>query len=120
MGSDSGKPYSILSGAPFHNPPFPKNFLSSQTIMEGFEQIDVLGLGWFENRAIEMYQNKTGAMPEINGLGVDVSFGNQSNYQGMNLLLLGFSLSNDNSGNKISNTIYRAEFQPNGTLLSFT
>jgi hypothetical protein len=32
-----------------------------------FEQIDSLGLGWFQNQALQMYQNQTGSKPEISG-----------------------------------------------------
>lgn len=118
VGQDAGYPYYINPGNPFRNPVFPQNYPSAQNIRESFEQIDTLGLHWFHDRTIEVYQNKTGTKPVITNLGVDIAFNNQDNYEGITILLTAFNSSYDNFGNKVSPTVFRVEFQPNGTLLS--
>jgi hypothetical protein len=118
MGTEAGEPYYIGCDNPFQYPSPPNNYPSSQTIKESFEQIDALGLKWFNNRAIEIYQKQTGMNATMSGLEMDIFFDNQENYQGITILLF-FTVGNVHIGNGTKPTVYRAEFQPNGTLLSF-
>ena len=118
IGETSGKPYSTDSFSPLSRMPFPQNLPSSQDVNQVFNRIDSLGLRWFYNRAVEVYQNETAATPTITDLGVDVAFGNLENYQGITLVLTGLNASHDNFGNKIYPTVFKVEFQPNGSMLS--
>ncbi|MDR2699834.1 MAG: hypothetical protein LBC12_03355 [Nitrososphaerota archaeon] len=71
-----GNPYhvSVLSGngASFHQE-YPL-----QQRNEDFQQIDILGLQWYYDRAIEAYQNETGTTPEINRLSISIQTYNPS------------------------------------------
>jgi hypothetical protein len=118
IGQSSGVQYYTDPGYLFHQQSLPQNYPSAQSIRQSFDQIDALGLRWFHDRALEAYQNKTGTKPVITNLGVDIAFNNQDNYEGITILLTAFNSSYDNFGNKVSPTVFRVEFQPNGTLLS--
>lgn len=113
MGQSEGIPYYTAVFPPFSRAYFPLlSYPSAQSIKQSFNQIDALGLRWYFNQAVSAYQNKTNSKPVITELGVDVSFDNQNNYQGITITLTGFNLSNT--------TGFTAEFQTNGTLLSFS
>jgi len=86
-------------------------FPQEQTPEETLKQIDTLGLRWFYDSAIEVYQNKTGVYPDINALHVSIQWENYGTYQGMTLLLIGYESNYSGHG------VFFADFQPDGTLL---
>jgi hypothetical protein len=109
--SSAGQSYhaSVLS---WRGQPFSRTFPQEQSPEETLKQIDNLGLSWFYNRAIEAYQIKTGASPEVNALQVSIQWENYGDYQGMTLLLVG-----SYEHNFAGQGVFFANFQPNGTLL---
>jgi hypothetical protein len=118
IGLEAGKPYSIGSDDPFQFQPPSSNFTSPKIVKESFKQIDALGLNWFNDRAIEIYQKQTGMNEKMRSLEINIFFDNQDNYQGI-VIHLAFTVGNINLENGRRPTVYAAEFQPNGTLISF-
>ncbi len=118
IGQSGGQPYhfDIQSDIPYS---LPQNYPSNQEITNNFKQIDSLGLHWFYNQAVVQYQNATGDKPITDVLTLDVGFDNISNYQGITLVVTAEKAGLDNFGNKIYSGVFEAEFQPNGTMLSF-
>jgi hypothetical protein len=123
IGNNAGQPYytnidSLLSSV-FPQQALPTRDFPLQTIKESFRQIDSLGLNWFQNYAANIYENQTGTKPNIAALNVNVGFDNPNGYEGLTVFLSARSLDYDNRGTPIYPAIFDAEFQPNGTLLSF-
>jgi hypothetical protein len=117
---DLGFRFSANSGGPYHvshtslvGMPSRFNFYQ-QTPDMVLQQVDDLGLQWYYDRAIEAYQNKKGVAPEINALKITFMWGNQGNYQGMVIEMIG-SYVVDNRGRGV----FFANFQPDGTLNYF-
>ncbi len=118
IGQSGGKPYSYDVISYMHSS-LPQNYPSNQEITTSFEQIDSLGLHWFYNQAVGKYQNSTGGEPVTDVLTLEVGFDSVSNYQGITLIVTAEKAGKDNFGNKIYSGVFEAEFQPNGTMLSF-
>ncbi|MCL2642455.1 MAG: hypothetical protein FWD52_02930 [Candidatus Bathyarchaeota archaeon] len=82
------------------------------------QQIDDLGLQWYYDRAMEIYQNKTGIIPEITELRIIFSiYGylgvDNMVYEGPTLEILG---SDDLNNSPFGRSVFFASFQPDGTL----
>jgi hypothetical protein len=123
MGNKAGQPYytnidSLLSSI-FPRPEPPTKDFPLQIIKESFRQIDSLGLNWFQNYAATIYENQTGTKPNIAALNVNIGFDNPNGYEGLTVVLSARSLDHDSRGTQIYPGIFEAEFQPNGTLLTF-
>ena len=118
MGNDARQPYSTGTHSLFYKVPY-QSLPTIQSVENTFEQIDSLGLGWFQKQALELYQNQTGSAPEIGGIRLQIAYDNLTNYQGVTVQLSTFSKSLDSHGNIIYPNSFSAEFQPNGTLLNF-
>jgi len=98
--------------------PVPQMPLHQQTSNEALQQIDALGLQWYYDRAMEVYQNKTGILPEITGLRISFSrYGylgsGDMTYEGPILEILG---SDDFNNSPFGRNVFLASFQPDGTL----
>ena len=119
-GEITGSDYKINTLHPFGNGgnQIPTNFPSPESVSASLEQIDALGLRWFHNQAVDRYKNETGSNPAISNLNVNVAF--NENYNGITLRLGASHQSTDQRGTLIYQSIFRAEFQPNGTLLDFS
>ncbi|MCL2869005.1 MAG: hypothetical protein FWF27_06180 [Candidatus Bathyarchaeota archaeon] len=98
--------------------PVPQMPLQQQTSNNALRQIDNLGLQWYYDRAIEVYQNKTGIIPEITELNISFSrygsFGfDGMTYEGPVLAILG---SDAHNNSPFGRSVFFASFQPDGTL----
>lgn len=118
MGNNERKPYTTGTSSLFYKVPY-ASLPTIQSMEKTFEQIDALGLGWYQKQALDIYQNQTGSAPEIGGLRLQIAYDNLTNYQGITVQLSTFTKSLDNNGNIVYPNSFSAEFQPNGTLLSF-
>jgi hypothetical protein len=94
--------------------PFSQRYPQQQTPEDTLQQIDNLGLQWYYDRAVEIYQNKTGTTPEINALNISIHWGSHGTYQGMILQMVS-GYTNNSKGHGT----FFAEFQPDGTLNDF-
>lgn len=118
MGGSSGVQYYTYPGNPFQKVSFPQNFPSSQNVKQSLDQIASLGIRYYHDKALEIYQNKTDSRPTITNLGIDVGFDELNNYQGITIRLTAYNLTSDSHGNIVTKNIFQTEFQPNGSILS--
>ncbi|MCL2133933.1 MAG: hypothetical protein FWH37_00010 [Candidatus Bathyarchaeota archaeon] len=122
--SKLGFRFSTSNGGSYHaavtrwsGVPFSQMYPQQQISDDVLRQIDNLGLQWYYDYVVGIYQDKTGVVPEINDLQVSVQWDNCVNYQGISLLLMG-SCENSELGQS-NNNVFIANFQPNGTLNYF-
>jgi hypothetical protein len=122
MGNSAGRPFytdigSLLTSV-FPRQELPLKDFPLQTIKESFEQIDNLGLSWFQNYALSYFENHTDAKPQIAALNVYIGFSNNNGYEGLTVLISARSFGQDSRGTPIYPGIFEAEFQSNGKMLS--
>jgi hypothetical protein len=89
---------------------------SPRSIKESFDQIAARGLRWYYDQAVKVFQNRTGAEPTITDLRVNIAASTLNVYDGVTIVIIGYHI----TGPNIFGYVFKAEFQPDGTLLSYS
>jgi hypothetical protein len=123
IGNVAGRPYSTNADNMVQSL-FPQQALTTkdytlQYTTETFRQIDKLGLGWFQNKALETYQNQPGTKLDVAASNIYIGFDDVGGYQGLTVVFQARGLDYDSSGAPVYPGLFEAEFKPDGTLLAY-
>ena len=111
--SSSGYPYHVSVGTYIKNQ-FHPQWLAAKN---AFTQIDALGLQCFYNRALEIAQNRTSNLPTIDSLSITLTYGSNTDYEGLFVQLIGSHQTVIPNGSINGKGVLIAVFKPDGTLL---
>jgi hypothetical protein len=103
---------------------FPKQALTSkdytlQSTAETFQQIDQIGLSYFQNQALVTYRNQPGTKLDVAALNIYIGFDDTGGYQGLTIVFQARGLDHDSRGTPVYPGLFEAEFKPDGTLLAY-
>ena len=123
IGNIAGRPYytnvdSIVESL------FPRQALTAksytlQSTAGTFQQIDQIGLSYFQNQALITYRNQPGTKLDVAALNIYIGFDDIGGYQGLTIVFQARALDHDSRGTPIYPGLFEAEFKPDGTLLAF-
>ena len=131
--SDAHYQFSSSSGYPYHvnvgssKTTFITRFHpQAQPAKDSFAQIDALGLQWFYDRALDLAQNRTGSVPNIDALSFTFTFEGRgyvgydrsySGYEGITVQIIGSQQTVLPDGSITGHGVLIADFKPDGTLI---
>ncbi|MGE5556468.1 MAG: hypothetical protein ACM3UY_09485 [Methanocella sp.] len=103
---------------------FPCHALTSkaytlQSTAETFQQIDKIGLSYFQNQALTIYRNQPGTKLDVAASNVYIGFDDVGGYQGLTIVFQARGLDHDSRGTPVYPGLFEAEFKPDGTLLAY-
>ncbi len=111
--SSQGYPYHVNVGTYSVNQFHPQGLAAK----DSFAQIDALGLQWFYDRALEIAQNRTSNLPTIDSLTITLTYGGNTDYDGLFVQFIGSHQTVLPNGYINGEAVLIAVFKPNGTLL---
>ncbi|MCW3983561.1 MAG: hypothetical protein NWE96_06145 [Candidatus Bathyarchaeota archaeon] len=121
IGNIEGKPYRTSVGnmmeSFFPRIPQTKRYTLQSTV-DTFQQIDRIGLASFLKQGVDIYQNRPNAS-QISALIISIGYNEVGNYQGLTILLSARGENSDEMGTTVYTGLFEAEFEPDGTLLTY-
>jgi hypothetical protein len=123
IGNLAGRPYQTGADNMVQSL-FPKQALTSkdytlQSTTETFQQIDQIGLSYFQNQALVAYRNQPGTKLDVAASNIYIGFDDTGGYQGLTITFQARALDHDSRGTPVYPGLFEAEFKPDGTLLAF-
>lgn len=123
IGNVAGRPYYTNVDGMLESL-FPRQALTSKdytlkSTAETFQQIDQIGLSYFQDQALITYRNQPGTKLDVAALNVYIGFNDVGGYQGLTVVFQARGLDHDSRGTPVYPGLFEAEFKPDGTLLAY-